>query len=69
MQKGENFQDQLKDIAGQLNFNTQDLTAMPTRKNPEVKDFSKRAKRIEIYEQSEAICMEKFPGIQVPNFL
>ena len=64
MQKGENFQEQLKDIAGQLNLNPQDFAA-PVKNVGETRDFTKKARRIEIYEQAEALCMQKFPGIQV----
>lgn len=55
---------QLNDVTSQLDFNQAEVQGKSTG-HPKVQDFTKKARRVEIYERAEQICMEKYPEIQV----
>jgi len=62
----DNFKDlkqQLNDVTSQLDFNPTEMQGQ-SKGHPKVQDFSKKARRVEVYEKAEEICMDKYPEIQ-----
>ena len=58
---------QLNDVTSQLDFNPAEVQGKSAG-GPKVEDFTKKAKRVQIYEKAEEICMSQYPEIQVGFF-
>lgn len=58
---------QLNDVTSQLDFNPAEVQGK-SKGGPKVEDFSKKAKKVQIYEKAEEVCMNQYPEIQVGSF-